>query len=100
MKEAILFLEEATSYFKELKSRVEGFEKGSSPQLSIDGRPINVKSEHRRPHAGGCPSWWTRTRSYLFVLQIGPISAGGCPSRWMLWSQILFPGGSTRHEHL
>ncbi|XP_010258153.1 PREDICTED: uncharacterized protein LOC104598005 [Nelumbo nucifera] len=51
MKEAILVLEEATSDFKELKSRVEGFEKGSSPRLSIDGRPVNVKSEHRRPHA-------------------------------------------------
>uniref|UniRef100_A0A5B7ANZ2 S phase cyclin A-associated protein in the endoplasmic reticulum N-terminal domain-containing protein n=1 Tax=Davidia involucrata TaxID=16924 RepID=A0A5B7ANZ2_DAVIN len=52
MKEAILVLEEAASDFKELNSRVEEFEKvkRSSSQL-IDGAPITMKSDHRRPHA-------------------------------------------------
>ncbi|KAF5477104.1 hypothetical protein F2P56_003777 [Juglans regia] len=52
MKEAILVLEEAASDFKELNARVEEFEnvKRSSPQL-IDGAPITLKSDHRRPHA-------------------------------------------------
>lgn len=52
MKEAILVLEEASSDFKELKSRVEEFEnvKGSTSQL-IDGPPMTMKSDHRRPHA-------------------------------------------------
>ncbi|KAL5987293.1 hypothetical protein ACLOJK_038457 [Asimina triloba] len=53
MKEAILVLEEASSDFKELKSRVEGFEfaKRSPPQLSKEGISCNAKSDHRRPHA-------------------------------------------------
>ncbi|XWS60483.1 hypothetical protein CRYUN_Cryun07bG0039900 [Craigia yunnanensis] len=52
MKEAILVLEEAASDFKELTTRVEDFEnvKKSSSQL-VDGVPITLKSDHRRPHA-------------------------------------------------
>ncbi|XP_022728436.1 uncharacterized protein LOC111283970 isoform X2 [Durio zibethinus] len=52
MKEAILVLEEAASDFKELTTRVEEFEnvKKSSSQL-VDGVPITLKSDHRRPHA-------------------------------------------------
>lgn len=52
MKEAILVLEEATSDFKDLTSRVEDFEnmKRSSSQFN-NGAPINLKSDHRRPHA-------------------------------------------------
>ncbi|KAI9175015.1 hypothetical protein LWI28_026210 [Acer negundo] len=52
MKEAILVLEEAASDFKELTSRVKGFEnvKRSSSQ-SFDGAPITLKIDHRRPHA-------------------------------------------------
>lgn len=52
MKEAILVLEEAASDFKELNSRVEEFEnvKRSTSQL-IDGLPMTMKSDHRRPHA-------------------------------------------------
>ncbi|KAF9593065.1 hypothetical protein IFM89_020072 [Coptis chinensis] len=52
MKEAFLVLEEAGSDFKELKSRVEGFEIGerySSQQL--EGLPVNMKTDHRRTHA-------------------------------------------------
>ncbi|KAK9278237.1 hypothetical protein L1049_027799 [Liquidambar formosana] len=52
MKEAILVLEEAASDFKELNTRVEEFEnvKKSSPQL-LDGVPVTMKTDHRRPHA-------------------------------------------------
>ncbi|PON68898.1 S phase cyclin A-associated protein in the endoplasmic reticulum, N-terminal [Parasponia andersonii] len=52
MKEAILVLEEATSDFKDLTTRVEEFEnmKRSSSQFS-NGALINLKSDHRRPHA-------------------------------------------------
>ncbi|XVF50040.1 hypothetical protein PTKIN_Ptkin04bG0063100 [Pterospermum kingtungense] len=52
MKEAILVLEEAASDFKELITRVEEFEnvKKSSSQL-VDGVPVTLKSDHRRPHA-------------------------------------------------
>ncbi|KAK6250026.1 hypothetical protein SCA6_004031 [Theobroma cacao] len=52
MKEAILVLEEAASDFKELTTRVEEFEnvKKSSSQV-VDGVPITLKSDHRRPHA-------------------------------------------------
>lgn len=52
MKEANLVLEEAASDFRELNVRVEDFEnvKRSTPQI-IDGAPITLKSEHRRPHA-------------------------------------------------
>ncbi|KAK1373413.1 S phase cyclin A-associated protein in the endoplasmic reticulum [Heracleum sosnowskyi] len=52
MKEAVLVLEEAAFDFKELKSRVEEFEtvKKASPQL-IDGAPLTLKSDQRRPHA-------------------------------------------------
>ncbi|KAJ4841440.1 hypothetical protein Tsubulata_009084 [Turnera subulata] len=52
MKEAILVLEEAASDFKELTTRVQGFEKVKrSPSQSIDGAPVVLKSDHRRPHA-------------------------------------------------
>ncbi|XP_020270161.1 uncharacterized protein LOC109845333 [Asparagus officinalis] len=53
MKEAILVLEEAASDFKELKCRVEHFEnmKRTISQSSKDGMPVNVKTDHRRPHA-------------------------------------------------
>lgn len=53
MNEAILVLEEATSDFRELKSRVEHFEntKRSSPHPSKDGSPMTLKADHRRPHA-------------------------------------------------
>ncbi|OVA00752.1 hypothetical protein BVC80_9083g41 [Macleaya cordata] len=53
MKEALLVLEEAGSDFRELKSRVEGFEKvkKSSLQPTVDGLPVNVKIDHRRPHS-------------------------------------------------
>lgn len=52
MKEAILVLDEAASDFKDLTSRVEEFEsiKRSSPHVS-NGAPLNLKSDHRRPHA-------------------------------------------------
>ncbi|VFQ82133.1 unnamed protein product [Cuscuta campestris] len=52
MKEAILVLEEAASDFKELNSRVNEFEniKRTSSHL-IDGTPLVMKSDHRRPHA-------------------------------------------------
>ncbi|KAM1186535.1 hypothetical protein FF1_015677 [Malus domestica] len=52
MKEAILVLEEAASDFRDLSTRVEDFEeiKRSSSQI-IDGVPITLKSDHRRPHA-------------------------------------------------
>ncbi|MCL7027258.1 hypothetical protein MKW94_022041 [Papaver nudicaule] len=51
MKEALLVLEEAGSDFRELKSRVEGFEKAKkSSQPSVDGLPISVTADHRRPH--------------------------------------------------
>ncbi|CAH9095768.1 unnamed protein product [Cuscuta epithymum] len=51
-KEAILVLEEAASDFKELNSRVKEFEniKKTSSHL-IDGTPLVMKSDHRRPHA-------------------------------------------------
>ncbi|KAF8399560.1 hypothetical protein HHK36_015427 [Tetracentron sinense] len=53
MKEAILVLEEAASDFKELDARVEEFDnvKKSSSQPSIDGMPVTVRADHRRPHA-------------------------------------------------
>ncbi|KAF6170679.1 hypothetical protein GIB67_015631, partial [Kingdonia uniflora] len=53
MKEAVLVLEEARSDFRELRARVEGFEnvKRSSSQPSVDEQSVNVKSDHRRPHA-------------------------------------------------
>ncbi|XP_077211453.1 uncharacterized protein LOC143846778 isoform X2 [Tasmannia lanceolata] len=53
MKEAILVLEEAASDFRELKSRVDGFEnpERSPSQTSQDGTPVNMKTDHRRPHA-------------------------------------------------
>ncbi|KAI3976766.1 hypothetical protein MKX01_008624 [Papaver californicum] len=51
MKEALLVLEEAGSDFRELKSRVEGFEKAKkSSQPSLDGLPMSVTADHRRPH--------------------------------------------------
>ncbi|XP_057459687.1 uncharacterized protein LOC130750231 isoform X1 [Actinidia eriantha] len=51
MKEAILVLDEAASDFKELKSRVEKFEQVKRTSQSIDGLPVTMKSDHRRPHA-------------------------------------------------
>ncbi|CAM8972745.1 unnamed protein product [Rhodiola kirilowii] len=52
MKEAILFLEEAASDFIDLNTRVQDFEspKGPSPEV-VDGLPISMMSDHRRPHA-------------------------------------------------
>ncbi|MQL74110.1 hypothetical protein Taro_006450 [Colocasia esculenta] len=52
-EEAILVLDEAGSDFRELKSRVEGFEntKRFPSQLTKEGMTSNVKSDHRRPHA-------------------------------------------------
>ncbi|KAK8687641.1 hypothetical protein V6N13_086444 [Hibiscus sabdariffa] len=68
MKEAILVLEEAASDFKELTTRVQEFEdvKKSSFQ-SVDGVPITLKSDHRRPHALSWEEWgvcreWGRVR--------------------------------------
>ncbi|CAN4088401.1 unnamed protein product [Withania somnifera] len=51
-KESILVLEEATSDFKELSSRVEEFERlKKSSSHAADGTAITMKSNHRRPHA-------------------------------------------------
>ncbi|EXC11028.1 hypothetical protein L484_015248 [Morus notabilis] len=52
MKEAIIVLEEAAFDFKDLTIRVEEFEslKRLSSQFN-SGAPINLKSDHRRPHA-------------------------------------------------
>ncbi|XP_061346642.1 uncharacterized protein LOC133292263 [Gastrolobium bilobum] len=51
MKEAILVLEEAASDFRELITRVEEFEKVKKSSQIIDGVPVILKSDHRRPHA-------------------------------------------------
>lgn len=52
MKEAVLVLEEAASDFKDLTTRVEEFESMKrSPFQHNNGAPINLKSDHRRPHA-------------------------------------------------
>lgn len=52
MKEAILVLEEGASDFKELASRVEKFENvKKSTSSSPDLLPVNLKTDHRRPHA-------------------------------------------------
>ncbi|XP_073227045.1 uncharacterized protein [Cicer arietinum] len=51
MKEAILVLEESASDFKELITRVEEFEKVKKSSQVIDGVPVILKSDHRRPHA-------------------------------------------------
>lgn len=52
MKEAILVLEEARSDFRDLNTRVEDFEKiKKAPSQLINGVPITLKSDHRRPHA-------------------------------------------------
>ncbi|MED6221115.1 hypothetical protein PIB30_051254 [Stylosanthes scabra] len=51
MKEAILVLEEAASDFKELITRVEEFEKVKKSSQTLDGVPVILKSDHRRPHA-------------------------------------------------
>lgn len=51
-KEAVLVLEEAASDFKELNSRVKEFEKMKRTSSHvIDGAPLIMKSDHRRPHA-------------------------------------------------
>ncbi|XP_049934610.1 uncharacterized protein LOC116257263 isoform X3 [Nymphaea colorata] len=62
MNEAILVLEEAESDFRELRSRVEGFENTKKPSShsSIDGVSGNTRVEHRRPHA---LSWEVRRMS-------------------------------------
>ncbi|KAK7388896.1 hypothetical protein VNO78_23723 [Psophocarpus tetragonolobus] len=51
MKEAILVLEESASDFRELITRVEEFEKVKKSSQIIDGVPVTLKSDHRRPHA-------------------------------------------------
>ncbi|KAL0364752.1 UNVERIFIED_CONTAM: S phase cyclin A-associated protein in the endoplasmic reticulum [Sesamum angustifolium] len=52
MKEASLVLEEAASDFRELKSRVEKFEKlKRSTSHGADGTPLIMQPDHRRPHA-------------------------------------------------
>ncbi|PIN17308.1 hypothetical protein CDL12_10021 [Handroanthus impetiginosus] len=52
MKEASLVLEEAASDFRELKSRVEKFEKlKRSSSHGADGASLIMQSDHRRPHA-------------------------------------------------
>lgn len=62
MKEAILVLEEARSDFRDLNTRVEGFEKiKRAPSQLIDEVPITLKSDHRRPHA---LSWEVSYPSY------------------------------------
>ncbi|KAL0421990.1 UNVERIFIED_CONTAM: hypothetical protein Slati_3221900 [Sesamum latifolium] len=50
--EASLVLEEAASDFRELKSRVEKFEKSKrSTSHGADGTPLIMQPDHRRPHA-------------------------------------------------
>ncbi|KAK6128151.1 hypothetical protein DH2020_038104 [Rehmannia glutinosa] len=52
MKEASLVLEEAASDFRELKCRVEKFEKMKRSSFhGADGSPMVMQSDHRRPHA-------------------------------------------------
>ncbi|KAL3617823.1 hypothetical protein CASFOL_038144 [Castilleja foliolosa] len=52
MKEASVVLEEAASDFRELKSRVEKFEKlKRSLSHGADGSPLVMQCDHRRPHA-------------------------------------------------
>ncbi|CAJ2664620.1 unnamed protein product [Trifolium pratense] len=51
MKEAILVLQESASDFQELIARVEEFEKVKKSSQVIDGVPVILKSDHRRPHA-------------------------------------------------
>ncbi|XP_027330456.1 uncharacterized protein LOC113846414 isoform X2 [Abrus precatorius] len=51
MKEAILVLEESASDFRELIIRVEEFEKVKKSSQTVDGVPVILKSDHRRPHA-------------------------------------------------
>ncbi|KAL8056885.1 hypothetical protein ABFS82_04G147100 [Erythranthe guttata] len=52
MKEASLVLEEAASDFRELKSRIEKFEKSKrASSRGADGALLMVQSDHRRPHA-------------------------------------------------
>ncbi|GFP84533.1 s phase cyclin a-associated protein in the endoplasmic reticulum [Phtheirospermum japonicum] len=52
MKEASLVLDEAASDFRELKSRVEKFEKlKRSSSHGGDGAPLIMQCDHRRPHA-------------------------------------------------
>lgn len=52
MKEASLVLEEAALDFRELNSRVEKFEKlKRSSSHGVDGGPLVLQSDHRRPHA-------------------------------------------------
>ncbi|GAB2240611.1 hypothetical protein Droror1_Dr00021129 [Drosera rotundifolia] len=51
IKEAILVLEEAESDFKELNIRVEEFEKLKRNSSKLMNGTMNVKADHRRPHA-------------------------------------------------
>lgn len=63
MKEASLVLEEAASDFRELKSRIEKFEKSKrSLSHGADGTPLMMQSDHRRPHA---LSWEVRVLASL-----------------------------------
>ncbi|EYU23579.1 hypothetical protein MIMGU_mgv1a000155mg [Erythranthe guttata] len=60
MKEASLVLEEAASDFRELKSRIEKFEKSKrASSRGADGALLMVQSDHRRPHA---LSWESSTK--------------------------------------
>ncbi|XP_057869266.1 uncharacterized protein LOC131076214 isoform X1 [Cryptomeria japonica] len=55
MKEAVLVLEEAQSDFRELKTRVDGFDKARessfASQTLSNATTVSAKVEHRRPHA-------------------------------------------------
>ncbi|GAB4845418.1 hypothetical protein Ancab_038825 [Ancistrocladus abbreviatus] len=51
VKEAILVLEEATSDFRELNTRVEEFEKLKKNSSKLIDGLMPMKSDHRRPHA-------------------------------------------------
>eukprot|EP00252_Welwitschia_mirabilis_P014058 TRINITY_DN31081_c0_g1_i1.p1 TRINITY_DN31081_c0_g1~~TRINITY_DN31081_c0_g1_i1.p1 ORF type:complete len:1920 (+),score=403.73 TRINITY_DN31081_c0_g1_i1:313-6072(+) len=55
MKEAVTVLEEALSDFRELKSRIEGFDQAenlsSISQTSSAARHVKLKLEHCRPHS-------------------------------------------------
>lgn len=67
MKEAILVLEEAASDFKELKSRVEEFEKVKKSSSQLSDAPMTMKSDQRRPHA---LSWEVRMFASFFTNEI------------------------------
>lgn len=63
MKEASLVLEEAALDFRELKSRVEKFEKQKrSLSHETEGASLVLQSDHRRPHA---LSWEVRILAFF-----------------------------------